>query len=128
MNHVIWSKKSDHWSTPQEFKESLGKIDLDPCPLRSSRNGLRMNWYGRVFVNPPYSAIREWLFAGIVRLDTTKEIIYLLPARTDTKWFHEIVLPMAKEIRFLKGRLRFGGAKNSAPFPSMVVVFKGKIK
>jgi site-specific DNA-methyltransferase (adenine-specific) len=50
--------------------------------------------------------------------------VFLIPARTDTRWFHEIVLPHAKEIRFLKGRLKFGGAKNSAPFPSMVVIFE----
>jgi site-specific DNA-methyltransferase (adenine-specific) len=50
--------------------------------------------------------------------------VFLIPARTDTRWFHEIVMPYAKEIRFIKGRLKFGGAKNSAPFPSMIVVFE----
>jgi site-specific DNA-methyltransferase (adenine-specific) len=52
--------------------------------------------------------------------------VFLIPARTDTRWFHEIVLPYAAEIRFIKGRLKFSGAKNSAPFPSMIVVFKGE--
>lgn len=50
--------------------------------------------------------------------------VFLIPARTDTKWFHDIVLPNAAEIRFVKGRLKFGDAKNSAPFPSMIVVFR----
>jgi site-specific DNA-methyltransferase (adenine-specific) len=50
--------------------------------------------------------------------------VYLIPARTDTRWFHEICLPHAKEIRFLRGRLKFGDAKNCAPFPSMIVIFK----
>jgi site-specific DNA-methyltransferase (adenine-specific) len=49
--------------------------------------------------------------------------VYLIPARTDTRWFHQIVLPHAKEIRFIRGRLKFGGATNGAPFPSMVVIF-----
>ena len=51
-------------------------------------------------------------------------VVMLLPARTDTRWFHEWVYERAAEIRFLRGRLRFGGAKNSAPFPSMIVVFR----
>ena len=50
--------------------------------------------------------------------------VFLVPARTDTKWFHEICLPFATEIRFIKGRLRFGDGKNPAPFPSMIVVFE----
>lgn len=52
--------------------------------------------------------------------------VFLLPARTDTRWFHEIVLPLAKEIRFIKGRLKFSGAKWNAPFPSMLVVFRNE--
>jgi hypothetical protein len=50
--------------------------------------------------------------------------VFLVPARTDTRWFHDVVLPNAREIRFLRGRLKFGDAENSAPFPSMIVVFK----
>lgn len=82
---------------------------------------LYSDWTGkRVFCNPPHGpGIRNWLERG---LDAACAV-FLIPARTDTKWFHEVVLPLAVEIRFLKGRLKFGDSKNSAPFPSMVVVF-----
>lgn len=59
----------------------------------------------------------------LARAHEAELAVFLVPARTDTKWFHELVLPQAKEIRFIKGRFRFGDAKHPAPFPSMVVVF-----
>jgi site-specific DNA-methyltransferase (adenine-specific) len=82
------------------------------------------DWRGkRVFCNPPYGPrIREWL----KRAPEAEIAIFLLPARTDTRWFHDIVLRYADEIRFVRGRLKFGDAKNSAPFPSMIVIFRGK--
>jgi hypothetical protein len=54
--------------------------------------------------------------------------VFLIPARTDTRWFHDIVLPNAKEIRFIRGRLHFGGSKNAAPFPSMIVIFEKRFQ
>ena len=75
----------------------------------------------RVYCNPPYGpGIRHFLECGLF----ADIAVFLIPARTDVKWFHEIVLPYAKEIRFIKGRLKFGNAKNSAPFPSMIVIFE----
>ena len=99
-------------------------FDLDPCPLDGSENGLARlfkPWYGRrVFCNPPYGPnLWEWL----ARANEAQLAVFLIPARTDTRWFHELVLPFAKEIRFIRGRLKFGDSKNCAPFPSMVVVF-----
>jgi hypothetical protein len=73
-----------------------------------------------VFINPPYRKIAPWL----ERAHEAEVAVFLIPARTDTRWFHSIVLPHAKEIRFIKGRLKFGGAKTGAPFPSMIVVFE----
>jgi len=63
--------------------------------------------------------MEEWLERGL----EAELAVFLIPARTDTRWFHSLVLPNAKEIRFLRGRLKFGGAPYNAPFPSMVVVF-----
>jgi hypothetical protein len=82
------------------------------------------SWRGkRVFCNPPYGpGIEDWLKRGL----EAEIAVYLIPARTDTRWFHNIVIPMAREIRFIKGRLKFGDAVNSAPFPSMVVIFGGQ--
>lgn len=128
MNKVVWSRKSDHWSTPKKFLNSLGRIDFDPCPLHGSfKDSFPLTkWHGRVFINPPYSDIKNWISLGFeaMKYNRVTELIYLLPARTDTKWFHELCMPFASEIQFLKGRLKFGNAKNSAPFPSMVVYFK----
>ncbi len=74
-----------------------------------------------MFRNPPYGpGLGEWLKRGL----EAEVAVFLIPARTDTRWFHELVLPHATEIRFIRGRLKFGDAKNSAPFPSMVVVFR----
>jgi len=126
---TLFSAASDRWATPHEVYAALDAefgFDFDPCPLDGGESGgvdgLAVSWAGRrVYCNPPYGpGIRAWLTKG---LDAALAV-FLLPARTDTRWFHEIVLPRAAEIRFIKGRLRFGGATNSAPFPSMVVVLR----
>lgn len=118
-----------HEKTPEGFYKQLNdefKFTYDPCPLKSKKDGLKVRWGKRVFVNPPYGkAIRSWLEKGLNELNYKSDIIvFLLPAYTDVKWFHEIVLPCANEIRFIKGRLKFGKHKNSAPFGSMLVIFR----
>ena len=128
MNRVLFSSASDHWATPDEVRRALDEefqLDFDPCPLRSMESGLSIAWSGKVFCNPPYSKIREFLQKGLRHLSAKDAdlLVFLLPSRTDTSWFHEYCL-RAREIRFLKGRLKFGNAKNSAPFPSMIVVFE----
>lgn len=124
---ALFSSKSDHWSTPAETYNALNVefgFTFDPCPLLSQDDGRKIKWTGRVFCNPPYSQIMEFLKKGLFHLATgdCEVLVYLIPARTDTIWFHDYCLH--GEIRFLKGRLKFGGSKNSAPFPSMVVVFR----
>ena len=123
-----FSAATDRWATPPHVYAELDKefrFNLDPCPLDGTGDGLKplfTQWGGRrVYCNPPYGpGIGDWLKRGL----EADVAVFLIPARTDTKWFHEICLPLAKEIRFLKGRLKFGGAANSAPFPSMVVIFE----
>jgi len=125
--NVHFSSATDAWSTPAEVYASLDAefgFTMDPCPLGGIADGratLFLNWRDeRVFCNPPYGpGIRAFL----ERAYEARVAVFLLPARTDTRWFHEIILPEAREIRFIKGRLKFGGSKNSAPFPSMVVIF-----
>lgn len=127
MNRALFSSASDRWSTPAAVRDSLFRefgLNYDPCPLDGETDGLAplwSEWRGRrVFCNPPYGpGLGEWLKRGL----EAEVAVFLIPARTDTRWFHDIVIPSAREIRFLRGRLKFGGAKNSAPFPSMVVVF-----
>ena len=94
---------------------------FDPCPLNSNFNGLNISWKKRNFVNPPYSNIRAWLEKAEQELKRGAEVVvFLIPARTDTKYFHEIIYNK-HDIIFIKGRLKFGGCKNSAPFPSMYI-------
>ena len=99
------------------------KFDFDPCPLNSSFNGLDTVWGKSNFCNPPYSDISGWMQKGWKEFNNEKTVVFLIPSRTDTRWWHDYVMK-ATEIRFIKGRLKFGGAKNSAPFPSCIVIFK----
>jgi hypothetical protein len=128
LSRVIFSSQSDHWYTPESVYKALDdefKFTFDPCPLQSTVDGSKIEWNGRVYCNPPYSKIDEFLKRGLYHLANgeCELLVYLIPSRTDTKWFHEYCLK-AEEIRFIKGRLKFGGSKNSAPFPSMLVIFK----
>lgn len=121
----MFSSASDHWSTPKEVYDALDKefhFNDDPCPIDGS-GGLEREWGSRAFVNPPYSEIKEWVAYGFNQTRRGGVVVMLIPSRTDTRWWHDYVMK-AKEIRFIKGRLKFGGAKNSAPFPSAIVVFK----
>ena len=139
----MFSHQVTEWGTPRQLYERLNtvfKFDLDPCttednPLNTpciitkKQDGLKTKWFGNVFVNPPYNEIEKWLDKAMFELGKpqtfeVKNIVFLLPARTDTKWFHNYIYtnPFAK-IYFLKGRIKFRGAKNSAPFPSMIVIF-----
>lgn len=138
VNNVLFSSKSDEWSTPPEIYEELDKefnFTLDPCSTQYNHkcskyftaedDGLSRSWGGeRVFCNPPYSNISEWVKKAWT--ESTKDntlVVLLIPARTDTRYFHEYIYNRS-EVRFIKGRLRFGEAVNSAPFPSMVVIFR----
>lgn len=125
---ALFSSATDRWSTPSSLYNSLNMefhFDFDPCPIDGKQDGLSTlltPWCGkRVFCNPPYGPnISRWLERGL----EANLAVFLLPARTDTRWFHAIVLPKAKEIRFIKGRLKFGNAVYNAPFPSMIVIFE----
>ena len=136
---VMFSSKTDEWSTPQDFFDELNKefnFTLDPCATPENAkckkyytkedDGLKQDWSGEtVFCNPPYGrAIKDWVkkcYEESKKPNTT--VVMLIPARTDTSYFHDYIYHKAKEIRFIRGRLKFGNAKNSAPFPSMVVIF-----
>lgn len=129
MNHVLFKSQSVEWPTPEALYKELHAefaFDLDPCPTENvAGDGLAplfVSWKGRrVYCNPPYGpGIRKWL----EKAREAALAVYLLPARTDTKWFHDLVLPFASEIRFIRGWLKFGGAKHNAPFPSMLAIYR----
>ena len=137
---TMFSSATGEWSTPQDFYEKLnwrfGPFDLDPCatPYNTKcanfytevEDGLSKDWGGHtVFVNPPYGrGIEQWIVKGYQESQKKEtRVVMLIPARTDTKYWHDYVMK-AKEIHFIKGRLKFGDAKNAAPFPSAVIVFE----
>jgi site-specific DNA-methyltransferase (adenine-specific) len=123
----LMTSLSPYWATPKWLYETLDQefaFNDDPCPLHSEQDGLLRSWGSSTFINPPYGrVIGDWVKKGFEEAQSGKTVVMLLPARTDTRWFHDYVLK-AKEIRWIKGRLKFGEAVNSAPFPSMIVVFK----
>ena len=131
---VHFSSQTIYWETPKEFFEKLNTefcFTLDVCATKQNAkcakffseedNGLSREWVGTCWMNPPYGReIGKWVKKAH---DANTTVVCLLPARTDTKWFHDYILGKA-EIRFIKGRLKFGGSKSSAPFPSMLAIFK----
>jgi len=139
---IMFSSKSNDWATPQDFYNQLDAefgFTLDPCASQSSAkcssfytaddDGLSKNWEGQtVFMNPPYGRkIGNWIQKAYEEGEKgNTRVVALIPARTDTKYWHNYCMK-ATEIRFVKGRLKFGhgNTKNSAPFPSAVVVFSG---
>ena len=140
LTNIHFSSKTEEWATPQYFFNMLDMefhFTLDPAAtmlnakvpkyFSKEQNGLLQDWSGeRVFCNPPYGrVIRHW----VEKMATCNAelCVGLLPARTDTIWFHDFILGNA-EIRLLKGRLKFGDATNSAPFPSMVCIWRAKEK
>jgi hypothetical protein len=126
---VHFSASTDNWRTPDAFYRALDAefhFDFDPCPLaeKPKVDGLAIEWGKTNFVNPPYSKLYDWLKKGFSEWQKGKTCVFLVPSRTDTKAWHEFALK-ATEIRFIKGRLKFGDAKTAAPFPSAIVIFKG---
>ncbi len=134
LNPGIFSSNRDDWETPKELFDELHRefrFTIDTCAHSQNKkldrywdkeiDGLSQDWSKeRCWMNPPYGReIGKWIKKAA---ESGGLVVALLPARTDTKWFHEYILGKA-EIRFLRGRLKFGGSKNSAPFPSMIVIW-----
>lgn len=125
----VFKSQSDEWSTPRSFYQALDAefgFDFDPCPLDSDFDGLEIEWGQRNFCNPPYSRGKQpkWIQKGFEESRKGKLVVMLLPARTDTAAWHDFVMK-ADEIRFVRGRLKFGDGEGRATFPSVIVVFRG---
>ena len=136
LSALLKQAKSTEWETPQTLFDQLNdefEFTLDPCATAENakcakfytkeQDGLSQSWAGEsVFMNPPYGReIAEWCEKACYEVDTFA-MVGLLPARTSTAWFHDFIYKHS-EIRFIRGRLKFSGMKNSAPFPSMVVIW-----
>lgn len=138
MNTVHFLSQTPEWETPQNLFDELNRVyhfTLDPCAtphnakcahfFTREQDGLSQTWDGVVFLNPPYGrAIGKWMQKAYESSLKGTTVVCLVPARTDTRWFHTYCLQGS--ITFLRGRLKFGNARSSAPFPSMLVVFPGR--
>jgi hypothetical protein len=129
LNWGLFTSIRGDWKTPKALYQALDAefhFDFDPCPTKPKVDGLKTEWGNTNFVNPPYGKeISNWIQKGYQENLNGKTVVFLLPSRTDTRWWHEYIMKAA-EIRFIKGRLRFDDQKNPAPFPSAIVIFKPK--
>ena len=140
INPALFSSATENWSTPQHIFNNLNYVfnfTLDACASSTNHkcekyftkedDGLSQDWGGnKVFCNPPYGrdATGKWIkkcFEESKKPGTI--VVALIPSRTDTKWFHDYIYKTNAEVFFIKSRLKFGDGENSAPFPSMIVVF-----
>ena len=128
----LFTSAKQSYATPKAlYAELNAEFDFndDPCPISEpnpfyENDGLAREWNSRVFINPPYGKeITKWIERAYREAQQGKLIVLLIPSRTDTRWWHEYIMK-ADEIRFIKGRLKFGDSKDSAPFPSAIVVFR----
>ena len=134
---MLYSSASDDWATPHDLYQELDSVfnfELDAAAsvlntkcarfLTEEDDALKCDWKGRVWCNPPYSKAKEFIRKGYE--ESVKHggiVVMLVAARTDTRIWHDVIFPHAAEIHFIKGRLKFGNSKNTAPFPSAVIVF-----
>lgn len=140
MSNVHFSSATDQWATPSDTFDKLNKIfnfETDVCADSTNAkcknfytedvDGLKQDWKGVCWMNPPYGRqIGDWLEKAYISCkENNATVVCLIPARTDTKYWHEFCIK--GEIFYIKGRLKFGCATNSAPFPSAIVVFRPKI-
>jgi phage N-6-adenine-methyltransferase len=129
---------SQEWETPHDLFDKLNKefhFDLDPCATKENakcpsyytktQNGLEQDWFGNVFVNPPFREVAKWVEKAYneVRARRAKIVVLLIAARTDTRWFHKYLRPYAV-LRFIKGRLTYSKSKNPCPFPVLIAVLE----
>lgn len=127
MKPYFTSQKLD-WRTPRAAYQILDaefNFDHDPCPPNYTIDGLTSEWGNSNYVNPPYSReLPKWVKKSYEEHLKGKTVVMLIPSRTDTKWWHDYCMK-AKEIRFIKGRLKFNDQAGLAPFPSAIIIFTG---
>lgn len=139
--NVHFSSATNEWATPQDFFDKLNMqfdFNLDPCATAENAkcekfftiedNGLEQDWSKyRVFCNPPYGrGLKDWVRKAYEESKKGALVVMLIPARTDTSYWHDYVVGGGADVRYLRGRLKFGGSENSAPFPSALVMWWGR--
>lgn len=139
-NDLMFSSKKQTWTTPRKLFDDLNSVfrfTLDPCASKKSalcekfytkkEDGLLQSWFlNRAFVNPPYKRgiLNKWVEKCALEFECYDvELVLLIPARTDTKYYHNYIFPKATAICFIEGRLKFGDGKAPAPFPSALIIY-----
>ena len=137
LNSSLFSSKDQTWETPQDLFDKLNEVfefELDVCAVDETAkcnkyftpeiDGLKQEWKGNCWMNPPYGREQiKWIEKAYNESKNDAKIVCLIPARPDTKVWHNIIFTKASCIVFIKGRLKFGGSKDAAPFPSALIVF-----
>ena len=135
INKALLSSNTCEWETPQLFFDALNAehhFDVDVCATANNakceryytkeQDGLSQQWKGVCWMNPPYGReIGKWMRKAYESSLYGATVVCLVPARTDTAWWHDYA--MKGEVEFVRGRLKFGGSKSNAPFPSAIVTF-----
>lgn len=137
MSDGLFSSRTDEWATPQSLYDELNRefnFTLDPCATSSNakceryftkeQDGLKQSWAGEiVFCNPPYGKMMSKWVEKCHQESAGATVVMLIPARTDTRYFHEFIYKK-HEVRFIRGRLRYNDGRGQSPFPSMIVVMR----
>lgn len=135
---VYHSSKDHTWETPQDLFDKLNKVfnfKTDVCALPETAkctnyftpevDGLKQDWINTCWCNPPYGRMqKDWIKkARDEAVNNKAVVVMLIPAKPDTRIWHDVIFKGSSAVCFIKGRLRFGDAKENAPFPSAIVVF-----
>lgn len=125
---IMWSGDNQFAQTPPTVWEKLhaefGEDLFDPCPPNPTEDGLAIDWKGTNYVNPPYDNCAKWMQKAVQEKQKGNMTICLVPARTNTNWFHEWIVPHAAELRFIQNGIKFVGYKRKSPFAVMLVMFR----
>lgn len=130
-NMGMRTRKKQDYNTPSQIYKVLDAefhFDCDPCLVHNGsiveKDMLGSDWGQSNFVNPPYKYIEKWIKKGFEEWKKAKVIVFLIPSRTDNSWWHDYVMTYAEEVRFIRRRIKFEGAKWDAPFASCIVIFR----
>ena len=125
---IMWSGDNQFAQTPPLVWEKLhaefGEDLFDPCPPNPTEDGLAIDWKERNYVNPPYDNCAKWMQKAVQEKQKGNMTVCLVPARTNTNWFHEWIVPHAAELRFIQNGIKFVGYKRKSPFAVMLVMFR----
>jgi site-specific DNA-methyltransferase (adenine-specific) len=126
---LLFHNENDSVSTPPDLYRVLDQefaFDYDPCPLDCKEDRLQEShpWGKSNYVNPPFSDIESWMARAVKEVEKGNRSVFLVPARTNANYWFEYVWPKASQIRFLKGRVKFGGFKRGLPIPLAVIVYE----